>query len=93
MPNPNVGQRVASNWEAVVGKGPEDNINNDYWLFNQLSKGDAFMGRSGGDFIRIAFRPFGEWPYRRQITDDLGLDLRALGHGQKGISSRSSGSL
>ena len=51
MPNPNVGQRVASNWEAVVGKGPEDNINNDYWLFNQLSKGEAFMPFSGGDFI------------------------------------------
>jgi hypothetical protein len=51
MPNPNAGQRVASNWEAVVGKGPEDNINNDYWVFNQLSKGDAFMGLTGGDFI------------------------------------------
>lgn len=48
---PNVGQRVAANWEAVVGKGPEDNINNDYWLFKQLSKGEAFMGVTGGDFI------------------------------------------
>lgn len=53
MPNPNVGQRVAANWEAVVGKKPEDNINNDYWLFNQLSKGDGFLGLSGGDFIAI----------------------------------------
>ena len=51
MANPNVGQRVTSNWEAVVGKGPEDNIHNDYWLFNQLSKGDGFLGLSGGDFI------------------------------------------
>lgn len=51
MPNPNVGQRVAANWETVVGTKPEDNINNDYWLFNQLSKGDAFLGKSGGDFI------------------------------------------
>jgi hypothetical protein len=49
--NPNVGQRVASNWEAVVGKGPEDNIHDDYWLFNQLSKGNGFLGLSGGDFI------------------------------------------
>jgi hypothetical protein len=53
MPNPNVGQRVASNWEAVVGKGPEDNINNDYWVFNQLSKGEGFLALSGGDFITV----------------------------------------
>lgn len=51
MANPNVGQRVTANWEAVVGKGPEDNIHDDYWLFNQLSKGDGFLGLSGGDFI------------------------------------------
>jgi hypothetical protein len=49
--NPNVGQRVAANWEAVVGKSPEDNINDDYWLINQLSQGEGFMGLSGGDFI------------------------------------------
>lgn len=53
MPNPNIGQRVTSNWEAVVGKSPEDNIHNDYWLFNQLSEGNGFMGLSGGDFIAI----------------------------------------
>src|SRR3990167_3156512 len=51
MANPNVGQRVAANWEAVVGKGPEDNIHDDYWVLNRLSKGEGFMGRSGGDFI------------------------------------------
>jgi len=51
MPNANVGQRVAANWETVVGTKPEDNINNDYWLLNSLSKGDGFMGLSGGDFI------------------------------------------
>ena len=51
MPDPNVGQRVASNWEAVVGTKPEDNIHDDYWVLNQLSKGDGFLGRSGGDFI------------------------------------------
>jgi hypothetical protein len=51
MPNPNVGQRVASNWEVVVKTKPEDQINNDYWLFNQLSTGEGFVGKSGGDFI------------------------------------------
>jgi hypothetical protein len=51
MPNPNVGQRVAANWEAVVGTKPEDNIHDDYWLFNQMSSGSGFLGLSGGDFI------------------------------------------
>jgi hypothetical protein len=51
MANPNVGQRVTSNWEAVVGTKPEDNINNDYWVFYQLSKGDGFLGLNGGDYI------------------------------------------
>ena len=51
MPDPNRGQRIASNWEAVVGTKPEDNINNDYWLLNQLSEGAGFLGLSGGDFI------------------------------------------
>jgi hypothetical protein len=51
MANPNVGQRVTSNWEAVVGTKPEDNINNDYWVFYQLSKGDGFLGLTGGDYI------------------------------------------
>ena len=53
MANPNVGQRVASNWEAVVGNSPEDNINNDYWVFYQLSKGNGFLGLSGGDYIAV----------------------------------------
>jgi hypothetical protein len=51
MAVPNVGQRVTSNWEAVVGTKPEDNINNDYWVFYQLSKGDGFLGLDGGDYI------------------------------------------
>ncbi len=51
MADPNRGQRIASNWEAVVGTKPEDNINNDYWLLNQLSQGEGFLGLSGGDFI------------------------------------------
>ena len=51
MANPNVGQRVAANWELVVKTKPEDQIHDDYWLFNQLSQGEGFMGKSGGDFI------------------------------------------
>jgi hypothetical protein len=51
MANPNVGQRVAANWEAVVKTKPEDQIHDDYWLFNRLSKGNAFKGLSGGDYI------------------------------------------
>jgi hypothetical protein len=51
MANPNVGQRVASNWELVVKTKPEDQIHNDYWLFNQMSEGKGFIGKSGGDFI------------------------------------------
>ena len=51
MANPNAGQRVTANWEAVVGAKPEDNINNDYWLFYMMSKGDGFLGLSGGDYI------------------------------------------
>jgi len=51
MANPNVGQRVAANWELVVKTKPEDQIHDDYWLFNRLSKGEAFVGKSGGDFI------------------------------------------
>lgn len=51
MPTVNVGQRVAANWELVVKTKPEDQIHNDYWLFNQLSQGDGFLGKSGGDFI------------------------------------------
>lgn len=53
MPDPNVGQRVVANWEAVVGNGPEDQINDDYWLLNQMSKGEGFQSRSGGDFIVV----------------------------------------
>ncbi len=51
MPVPNVGQRVAANWELVVKTKPEDQIHADYWLFNQLSTGEGFMGKSGGDYI------------------------------------------
>jgi hypothetical protein len=55
MPNPNVGQRVAANWELVVKTKPEDQIHDDYWLLNQLSKGEGFVGKSGGDYITCPF--------------------------------------
>jgi hypothetical protein len=51
LADPNRGQRVASNWELVVKTKPEDQIHDDYWLFNRLSQGEGFVGKSGGDFI------------------------------------------
>lgn len=56
MANPNVGQRVASNWEAVVKTKPEDQIHDDYWLLNRMSKGEGFRGLSGGDFITVPIK-------------------------------------
>jgi hypothetical protein len=53
MPDPNRGQRVAANWELVVKTKPEDQIHDDYWIFNRLSEGDGFVGKSGGDFITV----------------------------------------
>jgi len=47
----NAGQRVAANWETVVKTKPEDQIHDDYWLLNQLSQGEGFVGKSGGDYI------------------------------------------
>ena len=51
MPNPNLGQTVASSWEAVVGTKPEDNIFDEYWLLDQLSKGKSFLSVNGGRTI------------------------------------------
>ncbi len=51
MPNPNVGQTQASSWEAVVGTKPEDNIFDEYWLLDQLSKGKSFLSVNGGRTI------------------------------------------
>ena len=53
MADPNVGQRVAANWEAVIGDKPEDQIHDDYWLLNRLSKGEGFKGLDGGDYIAV----------------------------------------
>lgn len=51
MAVPNTGQRIASNWERVVKTKPEDQIHDDYWLLNRMSKGKGFLGLDGGDFI------------------------------------------
>lgn len=51
MADPNIGQVVTSAWEAIVKPQPEDNIFEDYWLFDRLSKGKAFVAKDGGRLI------------------------------------------
>lgn len=51
MANPNLGQTVAMAWEAHVGTTPYDNINNEYWMFDNLSKGESFESIDGGRTI------------------------------------------
>lgn len=48
---PQNGQTTAMAWEAYVGTTPYDNINNDYWAYNQLSSGKAFKSINGGRTI------------------------------------------
>lgn len=38
MADPNLGQTVASSWEAVVGTKPEDNIHADYFFLTKMEK-------------------------------------------------------
>lgn len=54
MPVPNVGQTQAMAWEQYVGKSPEDNIHDDYWLFYKMSQGNMFKSIDGGRDIRAA---------------------------------------
>jgi hypothetical protein len=60
-----VGQREAAAWAAYHGSKPEDNIHDDYWLLNRLSKGKAFVGFDGGSkitgAIEYALNPNVEW--------------------------------
>lgn len=51
MAAPNLGQTVASSWEAIVGTKPEDNIFDEYWLLDNLSKGQSFKSVNGGRTI------------------------------------------
>ena len=48
MADPYLGQTIAASWEAVVGTKPEDNIHDDYWLFNRFSEGAGFKAVNGG---------------------------------------------
>ena len=60
-----IGQRLAAAWTAYVGKSPEDNIHDEYWVFNRMSKGKAFVGFDGGTSINgpieYALNPNVEW--------------------------------
>jgi hypothetical protein len=51
MPAPNLGQTVASAWEAIVSPNPEDQIFDEYWLLDNISKGAAFKSINGGRTI------------------------------------------
>lgn len=48
---PVVGQTIASSWEAIVGTKPEDQIFDEYWLLDNLSKGKSFLSVNGGRTI------------------------------------------
>ena len=50
MADPNLGQTVASSWEAVVGTKPEDNIHDDYYVLRTFEKGGT-LPLSGGRTI------------------------------------------
>ncbi len=52
MADPNLGQTVTHAWEAIVKSQPEDNIFEDYWLFNQLKSGSGFKTIDGGRQIQ-----------------------------------------
>jgi hypothetical protein len=73
MPNVNVGQDSAQAWEAYHGSGPEDQIHDDYWLLNRLSKGKAFVGFEGGTKIigsmETAFNSNVEWMTDYAVVD------------------------
>lgn len=51
MAAPNLGQTVASSWEAIVGSKPEDQIFDEYFLLDMLKRGKAFKSINGGRTI------------------------------------------
>lgn len=53
MPDPNLGQTIASAWEAIVKPQPEDNIFEDYWLLSQLKSANAIKTVDGGRLLEI----------------------------------------
>jgi len=54
MAVPNIGQILANAWTSYVGGQPEDAIFEDYWLFDQFSKGEGFKSFDGGTTINGA---------------------------------------
>lgn len=53
MADPNLGQTVASAWEAIVKKDPEDQIFEDYWLLDRLQSGGGIKTIDGGRLIEV----------------------------------------
>ena len=51
MADPNVGQRQASTWESYVGKTPEDNIHDDYWLQRKMKELGGYKSLDGGRVV------------------------------------------
>jgi len=77
MAVPNFGQIVASTWENHVGKTPNDQIHNDYWLFNRLSEGDGFVEFNGGRTINDAIE-YAINSTVRSYTDTEPLDVTRI---------------
>lgn len=77
MPAPNVGQLTASTWERVVTDKPEDNIFNDLWLFNQLTKGKAIKKVDGGNQIEVSLEYATNTTFR-SLTDLETLDTSRI---------------
>lgn len=53
MADPNIGQRQASTWEALIGKTPEDNIHDDYWLQRKMKEMGGYKSIDGGRLVEI----------------------------------------
>ena len=54
MADPDVGQLVASTWEAKVGTKPEDNIHYAHWFLENLRGGKGFKSQDGGRLIEVS---------------------------------------
>lgn len=74
MADPRVGQEIANAWENVVGKKPQDNIHDDYWIFNRLSEGEGFKSIDGGRSINEPIE-FGLNPTVRPYSGYEAIDL------------------
>lgn len=54
MADVNLGQTVASAWEAKVGTTPEDNVHYSHWALNKLKESNGYKGLDGGRLIEIS---------------------------------------